>query len=628
MYCPKCKTEVEKDQLFCHVCGAELREPIKKKPGEKTFSEEAESSLPEISSDEGLTEEEIKSDDVSAEEPKPDEGSESEAEAEDKDNDNDGDKNTYNESEEETKQEETQEENEVSEPENADKIKSENSNDANRQALKQAEKPVQKRNNEKSVKRFSKESKKIKKYTAAMKAIVCVCAAVMLALAVVSKTTDFFKNDSSDKTMVLSGMSDSQKASFESFVSKFSPLFENGYDSSKTVFDDIIYEMNPSIENGLYVSFFGKDEPVSEADPAGRFKSDNEEVSYYAVEAKKISEIAQSLSLEALDDTNTMDCYYLDGKYYFSSLQPEANSDSYSVKVADAKKTSDDSFYITCDLFKNGSEEIDRQIYFIANNEPADSENWVLNRISNEALYSPLGSKLSENKEGTAQYIMKSRSIEAKTSDGKLYAEYIVQYPSFESDVVTAETSNSQYTQLINSYKKEASNADKLYAKYIEDGGNEADLPLYTHVVASVKYNDNNLVSIVERKTVYNPLEKSDAQEDTGAQSNIFADTSYEAHSFDMQTGEFLKKDDLTGKDYQKAEQTLFEKWIGYEEPEDVVSPQRPTDINSVGHAIYTSAWYVTGDTVNFIYQHEDGVPETVSIPIAEQQSEKAEGTT
>lgn len=595
MYCPKCKTEVEDDQLFCHVCGAEVKDSIKNEPEEKPEQDETESKETEISAE---------PEDVSAEENEPKEETETESEEPSEE----PEEKSEEANEDNTAQSPDEKENEDNAPESSDENK--NSAEANQKHPAAAEKPVPKTGARKQVRKSAKESKKNSKYTAAMKAIVCVCAVIMVVLAVVSKTTDIFKNDGSDKTMVLSGMSESQKTSFEDFVSRFSALFENGYDSSKAVFDDIISEMNPSIENGLYVSFFGKSKPADESDPAGRFKSDGEEIPYYTASAKEVSKIAKSLSLEALDDTNTMNCYFLGGKYYFSSSQKRKKVNSYSVKVTDAKKTSDDSFYITCDLFKNGSEEPIRQIYFIAN-ESADSESWVLSKISNEALYSPLGSKLSEEKEGTALYIMKSRSIEAKTSDGKLFAKYIVQYPSFETDMITAETLNSQYTELINSFKKEAGNADKLYKKYIKNGGDEADLPLYTHVVASVKYNADSVVSVVERKTVYDPLAKSDTEA-----SNEFAVTSYEAHNFDIQTGDFLKKDDLIGKDYQKAEQILFEKWIGYEEPEDATSPSHPTDINSVGHAIYTSAWFVTDGTVNFLYQHDDSALDIVSIPV------------
>ena len=582
MECPKCKAQVEEDQLFCHVCGEELVRKFKTE-----IPEEAEETQNEQQEQEAtLAEDAVESDE------------QSEAQAE----------------------EETAETEQI-EPQQADE----------EEVPKQTETAAQEAPKPAIVKKSTKkEDKKTKAYTVAMKTIVLVCAAVMVVLAVLSKTTQIFKNDNSDKTVVLSGLNDAQKASFEDFASKYNVFFENGYNSQNSVFDDVLELINPSDENGLYALKFGKPTAtVDTPDPANRFADENGTYSYFELDAKNISQIAKELSLKALDDSNTADYYFLGGKYYFAQKVSAEKGEAFTLKVEDAKKTNDGGYYITCDLLKNGSEQAEKQLYFIAAFEENGSDyTWTISRISTEAIYSPLGSKLPEKSdENAVSFVMKRKTIEAKTSDGKVYQKYIVEYPSFETSSVTGSTINTKYADLVSQYKKEAEKADKNYKKFIENGGDETALPLYTHISVSVKYNENGNLSMVERKTVYNPSAKNDNNE-VYQTASLFPETTYEAHSFEIETGEFLKKDDLVGKDYQAVEQALYEKLIGWEAPQEAISPVHPTDANSAGQAIYSSAWYITGDMVNFLYQHTDGALEIVSIPVTQAQSELGEETT
>lgn len=580
MECPKCKTPVEEGLLFCHACGEELEREFKVE-----LSQEAEETQIEQQEQEAaLAEDAVESD-------------------------------------EQSEAQEEEEETEQKEPLRADEEEMPKRTQA---ATREVSEPA-------IVKKSTKkEDKKTKAYTVAMKTIVLVCVAFMIVLAVLSKTTQLFKNDNSDKTVVLSGLNDAQKASFEDFASKYNVFFENGYNSQNSVFDDVLELVNPSDENGLYALKFGKPTAtVDTPDPANRFADENGTYSYFELDTKNITQIAKELSLKALDDSNTADYYCLGGKYYFAQKVSAEKGEAFTLKVADAKKTNDGSYYITCDLFKNAGEQAEKQLYFIASFEENGGElKWTMSRISNEAIYSPLGSKLPEKAdENSVSFVMKRKTIDAKTSDGKVYQKFVVEYPSFETSSVIGNTINTKYADLISQYKKAAEKADKNYKKFIENGGDETALPLYTHVTVSVKYNESGRLSMVERKTVYNPVAKSES-DNVNQTASLFPETTYEAHSFETETGEFLKKDDLVGKDYQAVGQALYEKLIGWEAPQEAISPVHPTDVNSQGQAIYSSAWYITGDMVNFLYQHTDGALEIVSIPVTQAQSEPGEETT
>lgn len=687
MNCPKCNAEVEDGLLFCHVCGEELKDVfktgkkiVKAEESQKPEDEKVEAEAVEEEKAEPVTEEtqettveaeivqeqseekeadsEEISDEISTDEaPQPEapeiedkeeneaqeieeaadiaEKEEAETEAEEKpvtEEDSEEKNEEESESEAEEAEPEKKETSDSKEENEADSDQAENSENEEADAAEEIEEKAEnsKLKNKKLRKEQKKESKKVKTYTVSVKAIVIVCAVVMAALAVVSKTTPIFENDSKDMAMVLSGMNETQKAGFEEHISKFTVLFENGYDSKKLVFDDIVSLINPSVENGLYNSFYSKPSIVTEtSDPAGRFISNGSGIGYYVVDAKDISKIAQSLSLKNLNDINTYNCYFLDSKYYFGAQSSFASDAKYDVKVADSKKTNDGSYYITCNLFKSGSEEAERQIFVLASAEETENGfEWTISKISNEALYNPLGSKIEEKtKEDSVSYIMKRQTIEAKTSDGKVFEKFVIEYPSFESGLTVGDTITNKYKELISDYKKQAENADKAYKKYIESGADEAALPFYTHIITSVKHNGDGLVSIVERKTVYNADSVlSVGTTDTGKEL-FFPVTSYEAHSFEIESGEFLKKDKLLSKDYQQSQQTLYEKWLGWEPAQDDLYPVHPTDTNSVGQAIYTSAWYVTPGMINFLYQRDDGALDVVSIEVQKETDENAKTT-
>ncbi|MGN1419262.1 MAG: zinc ribbon domain-containing protein [Acutalibacteraceae bacterium] len=516
-----------------------------------------------------------------------------------------------------------------------------------------------------------KDSKQSIKADKAIKIIACVCAIVMTALAIVSIKTDIFKNTAGNRTIALSKLSDEQIASFEEYAAKLAPLYENGYDSSKSVLDDVIDLMNPTDENGLYATFYGVKTPTSEtSDPAKRFVFESSSVSYCDAQSDEIASLAETLGLEAHDDINTAECYYYGGKYYFENVADEEKQNADVIKVNSSKRTSDGDFYVICDLYdetaqkdENGTyiSEPKSQLYFLVIDDGTQEEpKWVLENLSSEPLFDDLDARITEESTGDhLAYEIKQEKFSAKLSDGRVYANYVVEYPSFENNGTTAITINSIYDAIITELKgrTDTSKVDKRYENFLAAGGSDDALPLYTHVIATVKYNDDGYISIFERKSTYTGKEKLKAQESETTTASYYSqtqttvpevqeeevylpETTYEGYTFEIETGEFVKRDDLLGKDYVTIQDSLFNAWIAgggrlfgkdqatygtLQTTSGYGSMQVYSDTNGIGKAIYDSSWLMTADSIEFLFRHEDSALDIVSIE--RNELEKPEAT-
>ncbi|MGN0467537.1 MAG: zinc ribbon domain-containing protein [Acutalibacteraceae bacterium] len=519
-----------------------------------------------------------------------------------------------------------------------------------------------------------KDSKQAIKADRTIKIIACVCAIIMTALAIVSIKTDIFKNTAGNKTVALSKLSDEQVVSFEEYAAKLAPLYETGYDSSKVVLDDVIDLMNPTDENGLYASFYGVKTPTSEtSDPAKRFVFENSNVSYCDAQSDEIAFLAESLGIEAHDDMNTAECYYYGGKYYFKNVADEENQSAGVIKVISSKRTNDGDFYVTCGLYdenaqrdENGNyiSEPQSQLYFLVIDDGTQEDpKWVLENLSDEPLFDDSGERIEEESTGDSlSYEIKQEKFSAKLSDGRVYANYVVECPSFENNGTTAITINSIYDAIISELKDrtDTTKVDKRYENFLAAGGSDDALPLYTHVIASVKYNGDGYISIFERKSTYTGKEKLKAQESETTTSSYYdetqttafeaqeeevflPETTYEGYTFEIETGEFVKRDDLIGKDYVTLQDKLFNAWIAgggrlfgkdqatygtLQTSSDYGSTQVYSDTNGIGKAIYESSWLMTEDSIEFLFKHEDSALDIVAIERGEPEKPELTDTT
>ncbi len=481
-----------------------------------------------------------------------------------------------------------------------------------------------------------------------VKIMIAVCILLTVGLTAVGAATPIFKNSAGvGKTVALTGLSKEAVADFEKIAPAFSVLFEDGYDKSKVTFDNIVSYLAPDSENGIYSALFSKkDTDENQADPLERFSQDDS-YSYISVDGEEIAETAGLLGLTAYDDINTSYCYCCNGRYYFApSDQYFAESDEpekMQVKVTSSKLTNEGKYYIECALYPeeaerdekgNFSVEPESNVYFLADCEAeGESFDWAVSKISSTPLYSQTGSATVQDSDPDAlNYEMKTKTIKAVTSSGLTYAEYTVEYPFFSGDGITQTTVNTLYHELISSYQTKADSADKLYKKYGKTGADESRLPLKVHIVSTVTFNEKGYLSLLERTTENDPTESGGEAEITEAEEPIekaeISETTYEGYTFDIESGDFVQKDDILGKDYQAVQKLLFEAYRGEENEEPEEQPtdaysygySQPAaddaaeDTEGIGQKIYSCAWVLTPDGVGFCYQPENGGLETVIL--------------
>lgn len=468
-----------------------------------------------------------------------------------------------------------------------------------------------------------KKKKKVKNADILMKTLVCLCAVVTVALTFVSGFTGVFRDDGTEKTVALSILLPSDSELFEKTVVKYACLFDEGYNAENRVYDDMLSYMKPESSAGLYAAVNKKAQVErTEPDPDGRFDVNEEGTGegYTKVSSKNVKKVLSSISLSNLKDANDENCYYYDGYYYFKS-EKEVEKKDLSAKVSSAKKTSEGNYYIVCTITPQKGEQYN--MYFLASlKENNKAKSWIIKKISKEPLYDDFGNGISkEDGKESLSYEMKRKTFTSKTKDGTVYAKYVIEYPYFSSQG-TAETSiNALYSQKLESLRSLAKKGTSQYKKYISSGGSKEDLPLYTHIISSVKYNENGYFSIVERTSEYNPLNKTESTTavSTTVEADLtennapyFAKTTFESYAFNIESGEFVKKDDITGKDYLSVQNILYRTYLGMD---DNSQEAVPNDVNGIGAKIYASQWALTKEGLMFCFTEENGVKKEITVP-------------
>lgn len=486
-----------------------------------------------------------------------------------------------------------------------------------------------------------------------VKIMIAVCVVLTVGLTAVGAATPIFKNSAGvGKTVALTGLSKEAQASFEDIAPALSVFFENGYDKSKVTFDDIAAYLAPDRENGLYTALFSKLDAVeNQADPLGRF-SDGEAYSYVSADRENISETAELLGLCTYDDINTDFCYCYEDRYYFALSETygadTAVSETRQVKVVSSKLTSDGTYYIECELYPedaqkdekgNFSAEAESTVYFLADCEKnGDGFDWAVNKISRTPLFDRTGAAVSDEETDGLTYEMKTKTVKAVTSEGQTYAEYIIEYPYFAGDSVTQMTVNTLYSELISSYQNKADNADELYEEYEKSGADPERLPLKIHTVSTVTFNEKGYLSLLERTTESDPTDSAgeketdvtptaSTEEEEPAERVQLAQTTYEGYTFEVESGDFVQKDDILGKDYQAIQKLLFETYQAQEKESSEESEASPSDSyvdnpttaetddpDGIGQKIYSCAWVLMPEGVGFCYQPENGGLKTVIL--------------
>lgn len=486
-----------------------------------------------------------------------------------------------------------------------------------------------------------------------LKIMIAVCVLLTVSLTVVGASTSVFKNSAgADKTVALSGLSKEAAASFEKTAPVFYGFFESGYDSRTMTLDSLVPYLSPDSETGILAAMFTR-QPITEnqPDPLGRF-ADGENIAYVSVDSQYVHEAAQLFGLSYVDDIDTADCYYYSGRYYFSVSQNSAEADKKQIKVTSSKMTQEGRYYIECALYPetaerdekgNFSGEPESNVYVIAECEKTDRGfDWTVSRISPTPLFDAAGSAVADGESDGLPYEMKRKTVKAVTQDGQAYANYIIEYPYFTTEGITQSTVNTLYRQLISSYEKKAAQADTLYNRYVKSGASVGALPLTVHIVSTVTFNEKGYLSLLERTTENDPtVTGQTVQQETTAVSSsqepgesgalpsetpVMPETTYEGYTFDVESGDFVQKDDVLGKDYQAVQRLLFDVYSekntsGEPAQEPTSSPYgygqsqgEKADTKGIGQAIYACPWVLMPDGVGFCYQPENGGAQTVVL--------------
>lgn len=517
----------------------------------------------------------------------------------------------------------------------------------------------------------------------AIKVIAIICAVLIAGLAVFGKMTDVFNEKGSEKTILFTSLKGEKKESLQNFINGYCAYFEEGYDSSTVNFDTVLSHLQPESGRGLLQCALSASKTVGQSDPAGRFSGDGSS-GYYTVSKSDMDTLASGLSLTLFTDANTRSAYYYDENFYVSADGGDASQGRLYASIDTSSETNDGGYYVVCSIFDNedasGSPLFTR--YFIVDCDTVGAENnWSIELIADSPLFTKTGSKIERQQtDNSLSYTFSRKTMKATTNDGVLFAEYSIEYPVFETDGIAQAACESVYSEKIDEFRTQVSNADSFYEAYIADGGDESLLPLRTNVVVNVTYNKDGYISLVDRTTVYDPTpvkeretptDAAQAGEVTEAETvsltepttlapelgeDVTAVTDangvtvqstenvenaegaaavsagskvqYAGYTFEIESGNFIKKDELTGNNYNAFDQKLFEKYVANNSAEGAGSGYydefgnfvygNSSDAESVGTEIFNSAWAISTAGIDFYYIDTDGLLSLVTIPWGE----------
>lgn len=439
---------------------------------------------------------------------------------------------------------------------------------------------------------------------------VCLMAVLMVAVCCLSVFTDVFNDDDDTvKTMALSSLSPIDAGELEGYLSKLYVLKEFELDDD-TASDEFYVKIMPESKGGLYQSLGNKASVITDTpDPAERFSDEEGNYAYYKLPIDKVDEIIESFGLVPNHTLNLKNAYCYGGYYYFLKLEETAVS-AVNADVVSSKRIQDGSYYVDCVFYSTKGTSEGRQegkIYAIAKKDENVAGKWIISRISSEPIFD--GGGIMVENDGVFRYEMKRELFQGKLSDGTVFCEYSIEYPYFKGDSMGEKAANLLYSEVLSKYKNSANEADKYFEDY---KGDKEDLPIVVHISSEVTYSDEQYISTIVDISEYNPeYEKGD--------SVIISKRSIEGYIFDAQTGEFLSKDEVIGKNYQLIYDLLYRIQGGYEYADLLdKSIPRPSGIpanNTIGKEIYESGSAITPNGYVFCLVTEEGYVKSVLLP-------------
>ena len=477
--------------------------------------------------------------------------------------------------------------------------------------------------------------------------IVCILACVMTVLTFVSVKSDVFKSDGDVvKTVAMSSLSSEQKGELESWFSKVGVICEDGISSSQNA-EYVLRLIRPKDDNGIYSTVYGKAEITADApDPAHRYANENGDYSYYKLNGDKVDALIDALGATPNHTVNTPDFYYFGGSYYFRDKSYKKTK-LYLADVKSSKRIMDGSYYIECSfLDKNDFSSDEKKSYAIVESlEGVDGIAYKVKKLTDTPVFDANGAATKQDQ----AYEMKVHTVEKKAKDGTVYHRYIIEYPEFAGNTEAEKTANQLFGDLINVYDADGGSAEKAYKRFIKNGGDKNELPLVTHITSKVTYSDGRYLSFIEQTAEYIPPSMPQQQAEGESNSTEAAQTeenlpvtlpklTVEGYNLDTETGDFVTKDAIIGKDYQNISELLYRIYKGYSyddlklkfkanlgqdalseetstETDSASAQDIPEDTEGLGLRIYESASVLTEKGYMFCFVTEEGYAAEIIVP-------------
>ena len=468
--------------------------------------------------------------------------------------------------------------------------------------------PVKKK---KAVKKSAATKKQLRSEKKAKTTVVilsCVMAVITVLTAVLGATTDIFKERDVKAVAVLI-LPQEDKDELEKHLFKIRSLAQVGFDTEKMSGEELFSYIRPDSEEGLYTAFGYTAEKISETpDPAERFTDEAGEYAYYKIPSSEIDSILAHFDLETNHALNSEKAYYYDGYYYFAHDHSELKAVSGEVSILDSKRIQDGRYYVTCRFS-------DKEVYVIASIISTDEGNmWKIHSMSLKPVFDSLGIMIKNEDETAGKYEMRQLVLEGKAKNGTVYMKYVLKYPYFFGDSQGEIQANNFYSSLMTYYRQQSEQAQSDYNKFIKKGGKAKSLPLELHYTATVSLFDEKNLCIINEITESVPVNENaeDAEIKLGTKT-------VECSTFDIETGLYVSKDSLVGKDYVTLSEILYRIYSGYAYEslldESAESEDVPDDTSKLGDRIYDSAITMCKDGYVFCFINEDGLREDVTVP-------------
>lgn len=508
--------------------------------------------------------------------------------------------------------------------------------------------------------------------------MVCVLSLVMGGLTLVSAKTDVFsKKSDTVKTTPLTGLSSEDSGSLEKQLSTMGLSSGFVFDSSKMTPNEFLKFIKPYDKSGLYSRFYTRSTKITaQADPADRFgvQTENEgyyysesadSYAYYKISAEEIDRILSVFGMTQAHTANDEDYYYSKGYYYFAHKDEISTATDDIIDVASSNRIEDGSYYVQCSRLGSQTGATLESSYLIVEKGDDGQMPWIIRKVSAEPVFDSDGN-LSGG-EGAISFTMKTTTVQATAKDGTVYCNYSVSYPEFGNGSLGEQTAGRIFTDVMNSINLSCENVQKDYENYIACGGDKNALPFESETVCFVSYNKDGYIGVV-RETADNlpDLEKMKeeyaetqehsyyTEEETEEETVVMPKRYFEAYLIEKDTGDFVNKDNVIGKDYQKAYELAYRIYNGYDykevadslattqaETSELISYgettdtyqettssyytdetteayiQVPEDSDELGKKIYESASTLCDDGYLFCFVSEEGYFTRVVIPFS-----------